>query len=311
MNTSGKPDYWSLLGLSPGSDGDQLKKAFRREARRWHPDLNVNDLNAEERFKLVNEAYVVLSDPRKRTAWEKSQDPLIKYKDPFLNGFPDFYEYLDIALDINVKEKRDQFLENDSFLVEDKYEDQLENNNNYKKDWPTKTPDNPPPIKAFEDKESLVFLTPDEALYGTNVSIELEDGTLVEVFTPPFSGDGWRLRLPSVAEGGRDHFLQLRIQTDEGLRIDGLRVLYRLELFPPDAFLGCAVEVPTLNGLVTLQVPPRSSSGRLLRLRGRGMEFEGERGDMLVEIFVVIPAESSDSEVALYKRLQEISTEEI
>ncbi len=73
--------YWSLLGLSPGSDSDQLKEAFRREARRWHPDLNANDLNAEERFKWVNEAYLVLSDPRKRFEWEVAGRPPIRIKE--------------------------------------------------------------------------------------------------------------------------------------------------------------------------------------------------------------------------------------
>ena len=67
-------DYGSLLGLKPGSDSKKLKLAFRREARRWHPDLNINDQHAEERFKLVNEAYAVLSDPVKRTAWENSRN---------------------------------------------------------------------------------------------------------------------------------------------------------------------------------------------------------------------------------------------
>lgn len=60
MTSTAKPDYWSLLGVSPDSDASQLKRAFRREARRWHPDLNGNDSHAEERFKLVNEAYAVL-----------------------------------------------------------------------------------------------------------------------------------------------------------------------------------------------------------------------------------------------------------
>ena len=63
MTSTADPDYWSLLGLGPEADADQLKRAFRREARRWHPDLNGNDPVAEERFKLVNEAYAVLSDP--------------------------------------------------------------------------------------------------------------------------------------------------------------------------------------------------------------------------------------------------------
>ena len=79
--------------------------------------------------------------------------------------------------------------------------------------------------------------------------------------------------------------------TDDGLRIDGLRVLYKLMLFPPDAALGCAVDVPTLDGSVTLQVPPGSSSGRLLRLRGRGLQLDDKRGDQLVEIVVVIPSD--------------------
>ena len=71
MTSIAEPDYWALLGLDPGSDADALKRAFRREARRWHPDLNGNDRQAEERFKLVNEAYAVLSDQDRRVAWQQ------------------------------------------------------------------------------------------------------------------------------------------------------------------------------------------------------------------------------------------------
>jgi DnaJ-class molecular chaperone len=97
------------------------------------------------------------------------------------------------------------------------------------------------------------------------------------------------------------------VQTEEGLRVDGLRVLYRLELLPADAALGCAVDIPTLSGPVTLQVPPGSSSGRLLRLRGRGLSLNERRGDQLVEIVVVIPSSLSEAERALYRRLQELA----
>ena len=149
----------------------------------------------------------------------------------------------------------------------------------------------------------------EQALHGTTVEVSLPDGLMIELETPPLAGDGWRLRLEGVAPGGRDHFLHLRVVTDEGLRIDGLRVHYRLELFPPDAALGCAVDVPTLDGAVTLQVPPGSSSGRLLRLRGRGLEWDGRLGGSLVEIVVVI-ADLGDAERALYRRLQELALEE-
>ena len=73
--------YWSLLGLSPGSDSDQLKQAFKREAKRWHPDLNRDNRSAEERFKWVNEAYLVLSDPKKRFEWEVAGRPSIEIKE--------------------------------------------------------------------------------------------------------------------------------------------------------------------------------------------------------------------------------------
>ncbi len=296
MTSIDNPNYWSLLGISPDSNPEQLKRAFRREARRWHPDLNVNDSQAEERFKLVNEAYAVLSDPRKRKVWEDSLNLYSENQDPFSSGFPDFNKYLDVVLGIPIDSEQEE--EEDQISVEFSY-------NSPEKSSPPSSP----PVQVTEDLETLIELSPEEALYGTSVELELIDGTIVEIRTPPFAGDGWRLRLAGVALGGRDHFLQLRVQTDDGLRIDGLRVLYKLELFPPEAVLGCAVDIPTLTGQVTLQVPPRSSSGRLLRLRGRGLEFEGRRGDQLVEIVVVIPADLGDAEDALYKRLQEISLE--
>ena len=99
----------------------------------------------------------------------------------------------------------------------------------------------------------------------------------------------------------------LKVQTESGLRIDGLRVLYKFELFPHDALLGCAVEVPTLDGIVTLQVPPKSSTGRLLRLKGRGLTYGDNVGDQYVEILVVIPDDINEEEIALYTRLQELS----
>ena len=287
MTTTADPDYWSLLGLCPDAGADQLKRAFRREARRWHPDLNGNDPVAEERFKLVNEAYAVLSDPNRRRAWEQRGDGGPPSADePFATGFPSFEDYLDAVLGIPMDPQPPPMDPRD--------------------EPPVAAPQPPPPVRADEDMESTVDLTPDQALYGTTVELSLADGTVVELQTPPQAGDGWRLRLEGVAPGGRDHFLQLRVMTPDGLRIDGLRVHYRLELFPTDAALGCAVDVP-----VTLQVPPGSSSGRLLRLRGRGLrDIDTDRsGDQLVEIVVVIPADLGDAECALYRRLQELAAE--
>ncbi len=304
MTISSKKDYLSILGLSSNYDDKELKKAFRREARKWHPDLNKNDLNAEERFKLINEAYKYLRDLNKRN--ESSDENIQEYyeNNNFKTGFPDFQDYLDSLFGYeytatNIDEYESERLEDESLNVE--------NDEFNKYEYPTTSPDEPPPVKLHEDIETIIELTPHEALNGASILIELEDQTVVEVDTPPFAGDGWRLRLENIARGGKDHYLQLKVQTDNGLRIDGLRVFYKLELFPHDALLGCAVEVPTLNGNVTLQVPPKSSTGRMLRLKGRGLTFEDNIGDQYVEILVVIPADINDEEIALYTRLQELS----
>ena len=306
MTTTVEPNYWSLLGVSPKCDPSELKSAFRKEARKWHPDLNKNDINAEERFKLINEAYAILSDPKKRIEWEKKNNKNI---DIFENRFPSYEEYLDVVLGIKAFYEHDNNPNNSQFG--DHSDDEFHNydQQDINQNIPITSEPSPPPTLIYEDQESIVEITPEQALYGSSVDIQLQDGTLVEVLTPPFAGDGWRLRIEGAAIGCRDHFVQLKVQTEDGLRIDGLRVMYRLELFPHDALLGCAVDIPTLNGTVTLQVPPNSSTGRMLRLRGRGLEYEDYCGDQIVEVIIVLPDSLTDSEIALYQRLNEISME--
>ncbi len=310
MTTISKKDYLSILGLPYEFDDAELKKAFRREARKWHPDLNKNDINAEDRFKLINEAYEFLSDPDKRVKSKDIQTNNSKNFSNFETGFPDYQDYFNSLFgfeyesDLNKNNWDDTT--NDDYQEEELCEN-LNENNTQNFDYPATSPDEPPPVKLYQDIETIIELSPEEALCGASILIELEDQTVVEVDTPPFAGDGWRLRLENIAKGGKDHYLQLKVQTANGLRIDGLRVLYKLELFPPDALLGCAVEVPTIDGNVTLQVPPKSSTGRLLRLKGRGLISGDNVGDQYVEILVVIPADINDEEIALYSRLQELS----
>lgn len=314
MTASAAPaDYWAVLGLQPGADAASLKRAFRAQARRWHPDLNGNDPVAEERFKLVNEAYAVLSDPRRRKLWERGV-PLGEEAaadgvagDPFASGFPAFETYLETLFGERPRRQSD----GEAQPFSDPFDPAEARGSSEPHDEPrgevTASAPPPPPVQAASSVESLVELTPEQAVRGERVELELPDGSAVEVWTPPLAGDGWRLRLAGVAPGGADHFLQLRVRTSEGLRIDGLRVSYTLELTPAEAALGCVVLVPTLAGDVQLRVPAGSSSGRLLRLRGRGMELESQRGDQLVEIRIVVPDALSEAEAALYRRLQELA----
>jgi len=112
MTTSSKKDYLSILGLSHDFDEKQLKKAFRREARKWHPDLNKNDLNAEERFKLINEAYEYLRDPNliKKSLDENIEDDC--ENNNFKTGFPDFQDYLDSLFGYEYSSKNYEEYEN-------------------------------------------------------------------------------------------------------------------------------------------------------------------------------------------------------
>ena len=304
-------DYWSVLGLSPGADASSLKRAFRTQARRWHPDLNANDPRAEDQFKLVNEAYAVLSDPLKRQVWEAAHGEIPdgaaggSEGDPFARGFPDFEDYLAELFGDRRAKRRESEIPYEQDRGKDRARENVE-------DGPpagqvATAPATPPPVTATTDLESVVELTPEQALQGERIELELANGTCIEVWTPPFAGDGWRLRLEGVAPGGADHFLQLRVRTVDGLRVDGLRILYKLELTPAEAALGCGVVVPTLRGPVKMTVPAGSSSGRLLRLRGRGLEWSEQRGDQLVEIKIVVPEELSEAEVALYRRLEELA----
>ncbi|MFN9645775.1 MAG: DnaJ domain-containing protein [Cyanobacteriota bacterium] len=285
-------DYWQVLGLEPGADATRLKRAFREQARRWHPDLNSNDPVAEERFKRVNEAYAVLSDPRRRQAWEAGEDAGLDHDgagaDPFARGFPDFSAYLEELYGPSPADAPEP--EEVSVTAA--------------------PPPPPPPVPAALTEETLVELTPDQAVAGERLEVELHDGTVVEVWTPPLAGDGWRLRLPGLAPGGGDHFLHLRVRTSEGLRVDGLRVLFALDLTPPEAALGCQKLVPTLEGPVRLRVPAGSSSGRLLRLRGRGLRLGERVGDQIIELRIVVPAALSEAEEALYRRLDELAAAE-
>ena len=162
MTTSSKKDYLSILGLSPDFDDKELKKAFRREARKWHPDLNKNDLNAEERFKLINQAYEYLRNPniKKNISDENIQEDY--ENNNFKTGFPDFQDYLDSLFGYEYSPKNYEEYDNEPF------EDESINTNNNEfnnYEYPTTSPEEPPPVKLHQDIETIIELTPDAVSY--------------------------------------------------------------------------------------------------------------------------------------------------
>nr|AUG32180.1 DnaJ protein [Paulinella longichromatophora] len=299
--TNTSSDYWSILKIAPGADDASIKRAFREQAREWHPDLNKNDPESEERFKQINEAYAVLSDQKRRSEWEQSylRDYIYSQGADFFNsGFPSFQSYLQIYLgyfdekrsyiarEVDWEERQDFRYQTIDFIPSDSYQ-----SNN----WMT-------------SEEMIVNLTPDQAVHGSVIEIKLADGSSIDVETPPLAGHGWRLRLPEVGQGGIDEFLQLRIETEEGLQVDGLTVVYILEILPADAALGCVVSVPTLTSYANIEIPDCSSSGDLLILQGEGLIQGNKRGDQIVEIKIILPNEINERERRIYTELQTIDS---
>ena len=291
-----EPDTWAVLGLQPGASAAEIKRAFREQARRWHPDLNPGDPTAEERFKSINAAYAVLSDPSRRRAWRQDGDSGTNGEE--ISGFPSFEDYLAHLFG------RRQPVE-----------------------WSGPPPPSPPPPARTEatqaaptarppaaasqppaNRETVLALTPQQAWTGSRHVVALSDGTQVEVHTPPGAGDGWRLRLAGVAPDGGDHLLRLQVRTQDGLRLDGLHVHYRLDVSPADAALGAQATVPSLHGPVELEIPSRCSSGQLLRLRRCGLCTDENCGDQIVELRIVIPSTLPEAIVELYRQLQELES---
>jgi curved DNA-binding protein len=295
-----------VLALQPGADAAELKRAFRAQARRWHPDLNGNDPVAEERFKQVNEAYAVLSDPRRRRAWEGAAGD----SDPFASGFPSFETYLEHLFGARRQRPAAASDGPDPSAATATASATAADPGARPRDRPgsvaTAEPAPPPPVQASSAIESVVELSPDQALEGARIELDLPDGTAVEVWTPPLAGDGWRLRLAGVAPGGGDHFLQLRVVTPEGLRVDGLRVLFTLEISPAEA--------PWAAGGGAHPAGRREAHGAALLLQRPaaatarpGAGWGDQRGDQLVEVRIVVPEQPTDAELALYRRLQELA----
>ena len=144
MTTSSKKDYLSILGLPYEFDDADLKKAFRREARKWHPDLNKNDINAEDRFKLINEAYEFLSDLNKRVKSKDINTTNSKNDNNFKTGFPDYQDYLNslfgFEYESDLNKSNWDNTTNDDYQEEEHFENtNVDNSQNY--DYPATSPE--------------------------------------------------------------------------------------------------------------------------------------------------------------------------
>ncbi len=281
-------DYFEVLGVPRDADQDAIRRAYRKLAREYHPDLN-SDSDAEERFKELGEAYEVLSDADKRERYDRLG---VRWREAEREApeesFEDFFAHQGFG---------DSHVEFGGDLFEALFGARA---------------DRARGTLRGRDREALLELSLEEALAGGRRRLTL-DGREVRVNFPAGVRDGQLIRLAGQGGEGRgggppgDLFLRVALKPHPRFRQRGNDDLdVDLPLTPSEAALGATVAVGTPTGTARVRVPAGSSTGRRLRIRGRGLPKRGGgSGDLHAIVKIVVPKELSDRERELYEQLAE------
>lgn len=296
-------NYYDILGVPKDVANEEIKRVFRRLARQYHPDLNPGNKEAEEKFKDIGEAYEVLGDPNKRSQYDRfsvSWQQRSKAgkggfkrgargsKEAELDEFADFNSFIDRVLGRNGKD---------------------DNTDDPFRPGTTKYSTTVSPRPSRRNIEAKLIVPLERAYEGGAERIRLEDGRSLEVDMPPGMFTGQTIRLKEQGVGGGDLFLKITVSPHDFFLLEGNDIAIKLPITPSEAVLGHPVEVPTLDGLVQMNLPAGVRSGQRLRLANKGyIDDQGKRGDQLVEIQIVTPKTISFQEKELYEKLRQIET---
>jgi curved DNA-binding protein len=293
-------DYYELLGVPRDADQDAIRRAYRKLARQYHPDLN-SDSDAEDRFKEIGEAYEVLSDPEKRERYDRLGARWREQEQETPQA--DFEEFF----------TRQGFGGGDAGMEfsDDLFERLFGGRFGGGREGPSRGP-----VRGF-DREALLELSLEDALGGGRRRLTL-DGRDIDANFPAGVRDGQLIRLAGQGAPGRDGgppgdlYLRIALKPHPSFRPRGEDDLdVDLPVAPWQAALGATVPVQTPTGTAQVRVPAGSSSGRRLRLRGRGLpKSRGGSGDLHAIVKITVPKELSERERELYEQLAETASEE-
>lgn len=290
-------DYYKTLGVSRTATQDEIKQAYRRLARKYHPDVS-KEKDAEAKFKEVGEAYEVLKDPEKRAAydqlganWKAGQDfnapPGFDFNFDTSgvgagfggSGFSDFFEAI-----FGAAAGRGGFT--------------------------STTHRRRPAGTAGRDQHASMHVTLEQAYRGDEITLRLEDGRSLKVRLPRGVKQGQKIRLAGQGAPGAfggsagDLIVQVHIDPHPRFHLDGKDIELLVPIAPWEAALGAQMTVPTLDGKVQLKVPAGSTSGKRMRLKGRGMPGTPP-GDFYVRLQIETPPARTESQRAFYERMRD------
>ena len=284
-------DLYKTLGVAESADDAAIKKAYRKLAKEYHPDVTGNDKKKTERFKEINEAYAVLGDAQKRKEYDR-----LKHAPVRPDGMPEGFDADAFARTFGGRATAGGVEFSGDFDVGDIFASLFGGapGGRATQTWGGRVR---PRQSRGADVIGQLPVSFAEAALGTRRSVRTNDGGTVEISIPPGVDNGGRLRVPgkgAAAPGAGgvpgDMYLDLEVRPDPHLRRSGDDIELELPVTITEAVLGAKVEVPTVEGPVTLTIPPGTSSGARLRLRGRGIKkSDGSRGDQIARVEIVAP----------------------
>jgi len=335
-------DYYEILGVTKNATADEIKRAYRGLARQYHPDLNPGDKVAEEKFKLLGEAYDVLFDTDKRQQYEQYSQYWTQKgakgwgkrgkkrgQDADYSAFEDFDNFVEQLLKQHQDDKGASSWvkpapkanrsgrnvaepERDFAQANEQREGRRVERSPAREKVAAEGRSRPryprqPPSPSRRDAEADLTVPLERAYAGGRERVRLEDGRSLEVNMPAGMMTGQRIRLKGQGIDGGNLYLRIEVEPHGYFTLQDGDVYCRLPLTPSEAILGGTLAMPTLGGRVNMMIPPGVQTGQRLRLTGKGYPIgQGLFGDQIVELDVVMPTVLDDEEKALYQELRNI-----